>query len=303
MIEKPARGAEEAYPQTDNHSCLGEKSFMEKAAKELEEIRSVIEARMRKIRRKILILSGKGGVGKSVVTANLALALALKHGEGRIGILDGDLTGPSIPKILKARGQTLRAGPPGIFPARGPLGIKVVSMDYLLPEDETPVIWRGPMKARAIMQFLSEIAWGELEYLLVDLPPGTGDEALTIAQLIPKVDGAIIVTLPSELSQLIVRKAISFCRRLELPVIGLIENMSGFTCPSCGARIDVFMRGGGEKIAEEMGVRLLGKIPLDPDLCKASDLGEPYVIAHRDRAAAQEFLKISDELDRFFGRD
>lgn len=275
---------------------------MEKAAKELEEIRSVIEARMRKIERKILILSGKGGVGKSIVTANLALALALKHGEGKIGILDGDLTGPSIPKILKARGRTLRVGPPGIFPVRGPLSIKVVSMDYLLPEAEAPVIWRGPLKAKAIMQFLSEVVWGELEYLLVDLPPGTGDEALTIAQLIPRVDGAIIVTLPSELSQLIVRKAISFCRKLKLSVLGLIENMSGLTCPSCGARINVFMHGGGERIAEEMGVRLLGKIPLDPDLCKASDLGEPYVITYRDKSAAQEFLRISDKLDELLRR-
>jgi len=270
-------------------------------AREFEEIKSRIETRMKKVKRRLLILSGKGGVGKSVVTANLALALALKHGEGRIGVLDGDLTGPSIPKILKARGQTLSAGPPGIFPVRGPLGVKIVSMDYLLPEDETPVIWRGPMKSRAIMEFLSEIVWGELEYLLIDLPPGTGDEALTIAQSIPRVDGAVIVTLPSDLSQLIVRKAVSFCKKLELPVIGIVENMSWFVCPNCGAKIDVFMQGGGEKIAKEMDVRLLGRIPLDPNLCKASDMGEPYVLTYRESPAAQEFLKIADEVEKILG--
>ncbi len=270
-------------------------------AKEFEEIKSRIEARMKKAKRRLLILSGKGGVGKSVVTANLALALALKYGEGRIGVLDGDLTGPSIPKILKTRGQTLSAGPPGIFPVRGPLGVKIVSMDYLLPENETPVIWRGPMKARAIMEFLSEIVWGELEYLLIDLPPGTGDEALTIAQSVPRVDGVIIVTLPSDLSQLIVRKAVSFCRKLELPIIGVVENMSWLVCPNCGAKIDVFTQGGGEKIAKEMNVRLLGRIPLDPDLCRASDTGEPYVLAYQENPAAQEFLRIVDEIEKILG--
>jgi len=268
-------------------------------AERLEEVRSRIEARMGKIGHKILILSGKGGVGKSVVTANLALALAEMRGEGRIGILDGDLTGPSIPKILKARGQRLSAGPPGIFPAKGPLGIKIVSMDYLLPDDETPVIWRGPMKARAIMEFLSEVVWGELDYLLVDLPPGTGDEALTMAQSIPKIDGAIIVTIPTELSKLIVGKAVSFCRRLELPILGVIENMSWLSCPSCGARIEIFPGKGGVEIAEEMGLKLLGRIPLDPDISRASDLGEPYVIKYPDRLGAREFLKIAKEIDEF----
>ena len=263
----------------------------------IDELKAAIEARMKSIGRKVLILSGKGGVGKSIVTANLAVALAKKIGEGKIGILDGDLTGPSIPKILKARGQQLSAGPPGIFPARGPLGIKIVSMDYLLPSDETPVIWRGPMKARAIMDFLSQVVWGRLDYLLVDLPPGTGDEALTIAQSIPRIDGVIIVTIPSELSKLIVAKAVSFCRRLELPILGVIENMSWFTCPSCGARVEIFTGGGGEKLAREMGLKLLGRIPLDPNIAKASDLGEPYVISYPDSPGAQEFLKIAEEIE------
>jgi len=263
----------------------------------IDELKAAIEARMKSIRRKVLILSGKGGVGKSIVTANLAVALAKKIGEGKIGILDGDLTGPSIPKILKARGQQLSAGPPGIFPARGPLGIKIVSMDYLLPSDETPVIWRGPMKARAIMDFLSQVVWGRLDYLLVDLPPGTGDEALTIAQSIPRIDGVVIVTIPSELSKLIVAKAVSFCKKLELPILGVIENMSWFTCPSCGARVEIFTGGGGEKLAREMGLKLLGRIPLDPNIAKASDLGEPYVISYPDSPGAQEFLKIAEKIE------
>ena len=268
------------------------------AMEAIKEVKAAIEARMRNVKHKVLILSGKGGVGKSVVTANLALALAKRRGEGRIGILDGDLTGPSIPKILRARDRELSAGPPGIFPARGPLGVKIVSMDYLLPSDETPVIWRGPMKARAIMDFLSQVVWGELDYLLVDLPPGTGDEALTMAQSIPEIDGVIIVTIPSELSKLIVSKAVSFCRKLGLQILGVVENMSWLVCPSCGARIDVFTGGGGEKIAEEMGLKLLGRIPLDPEIAKASDLGEPYVIRYPDRPGAREFLRIAEEIER-----
>ena len=276
-----------------------ERLLMRKDAMEtIKEIKAAIEARMRNVKHKVLILSGKGGVGKSVVTANLALALAKERGEGRIGILDGDLTGPSIPKILRARGQQLSAGPPGIFPARGPLGVKIVSMDYLLPSDETPVIWRGPMKAKAIMDFLSQVVWGELDYLLVDLPPGTGDEALTMAQSIPRIDGVIIVTIPSELSKLIVGKAVSFCRRLGLRILGVIENMSWLTCPSCGARVEVFAGRGGEKIAEEMGLRLLGRIPLDPSISRASDLGEPYVVVNPDSPGAREFLRIAEEVER-----
>ncbi|MCD6421077.1 MAG: P-loop NTPase, partial [Thaumarchaeota archaeon] len=201
-------------------------------------------------------------------------------------------------KILKARGQQLSAGLPGIFPARGPLGVKIVSMDYLLPSDETPVIWRGPMKAKAIMDFLSQVVWGELDYLLVDLPPGTGDEALTMAQSIPEIDGVIIVTIPSELSKLIVCKAVSFCRKLGLQILGIIENMSWLVCPSCGARIDVFTGRGGEKIAEETGLKLLGRIPLDPEIARASDLGEPYVIRYPDRPGAREFLRIAEEIEK-----
>jgi len=215
-----------------------------------EQIRRVKE-RMRKIKHKIAVISGKGGVGKSVVTVNLAAAFALNGREGRIGILDADIHGPCVPKIIGLKGQRLQVGPPGIFPAFGPLGIKVVSMDFLLPEQETPVIWRGPLKYQAIKQFLSDIVWGELDYLFIDLPPGTGDESLSVMQLLPEMDGVVIVTIPSEVSQDVVKKAISFAKQLKTPVIGIIENMSGFVCPNCGVEINIFKVGGGEKIAND----------------------------------------------------
>jgi len=257
-----------------------------------------IEASMAKVKRKLVILSGKGGVGKSTVTANTAMALAAKYGPETTGILDADITGPSIPKMLGIRGEKLQAGPPGVFPAIGPMGVKVVSMDFLLPSDETPVIWRGPLKSSAIRQFLGEIVWGKLEYLLIDLPPGTGDEALTVMQSIPKVDGTVIVTIPSEVSELVVKKAIEFARKLNAPVIGIIENMAGFVCPKCGATYDVLRSGAGRRIAQQTGIKLLGTIPLDPTVSEASDLGKPIVASNPNHPIAKTFMKISEEIDR-----
>jgi ATP-binding protein involved in chromosome partitioning len=273
---------------------------MEAMRKELEEAAKLqqkrIEASMSKINHKIVVMSGKGGVGKSTVTANLALILALKHPQ-QVGILDADITGPTIPKMLGVRGKGLPAGPPGIFPAVGPKGLKIVSMDFLLPTDETPVIWRGPLKSSAIRQFLSEIVWGNLEYLLIDLPPGTGDEALTVMQSIPKVNGVIIVTIPSEVSELVVKKAISFAQKLNTPILGIVENMAGFTCPKCGARFEVLRSGAGKRIAEQMGIRLLGSIPLDPRISETSDEGKPLVEAYPDSPASKTFQEIAETLE------
>jgi len=262
-----------------------------------EQIEKVRE-RMSKIKHKIAVISGKGGVGKSVVTVNLAMAFALNGREGRIGILDADLHGPCVPKIIGLKGQRLQAGPPGIFPAFGPLGIRVVSMDFLLPEQETPVIWRGPLKYQAIRQFLSDIVWGELDYLFIDLPLGTGDESLSVMQLLPEMDGVVIVTIPSEVSQDVVKKAVSFARQLKTPVIGIIENMSGFICPNCGAEINIFKVGGGEKIASEMNVPFLGRIPIDPKICEDSDEGIPFIVEHRDSAAAKAFTEIVKKVEK-----
>jgi len=255
--------------------------------------------KMSKIKHKIAVISGKGGVGKSTVTVNLAMSFATHGYVNSVGILDADITGPCIPKILGVRGQKLEAGPPGIFPAMAPLGIRVVSMDFLLPSDETPVIWRGPLKMKAIEQFLSDIVWGELDFLFIDLPPGTGDEPLSVMQLLPSMDGVVIVTIPSEVSQIVVKKAVTFARKLNIPVIGIIENMSGFVCPKCGEKIDIFKTGGGRKIAKDLAIPFLGTIPIDPQICDDSDKGVPFITEHPDSRASKAFMEIVSKVERF----
>ena len=217
-----------------------------------------LKNRMAKIKHKIAIISGKGGVGKSTVTVNLATAFAMQG--KRVGVLDADIHGPSVPKLLGLEGQQVESGPTGALPVNGPLGMKVMSIDFFLPE-QAPTIWRGPLKMRAIRQFLSDIEWGELDFLFIDLPPGTGDEPLSIAQLLPDIDGVVIVTMPSGLSSSIVKKAITFAERLKMPIIGVVENMSGFVCPHCGKKTEIFQSGGGKKMSEETGVPFLGSIP------------------------------------------
>jgi len=264
-----------------------------------EEEQRKLRARMSKIRHKIAVISGKGGVGKSTVTVNLAMAFA-KHGYAhRVGILDADITGPCVPKIIGLHGQRVQVGPAGVFPAMGPLGIKVLSMGFLLPSDEVPVIWRGPLKMKAISQFLSDVVWGELDFLFIDLPPGTGDEPLSIMQLLPEMDGVVIVTIPSEVSQIVVRKAVTFSRKLNIPVIGIIENMSGFVCPKCSAEINIFKVGGGKKIAKDLMIPFLGGIPIDPEICEASDKGVPFIIEHTNSPATKAFMKIVKKIETF----
>lgn len=265
---------------------------------QIEEQEQMLKFRIGKIKHKIAVISGKGGVGKSTVTVNLAVAFAMHGHTDKVGILDADIHGPSIPKMLGLSGQRLQAGPPGVFPASGPLGIKVISMGFLLPDENTPVIWRGPLKMTAIRQFLSDVVWGELDLLLIDLPPGTGDEPLSVAQLLPGMDGVIIVTIPSEVSQIVVKKAVNFAKKLSLPVIGVIENMSGFICPNCGAKIDIFRSGGGRKIAEEMDVPFLGSIPLDQKICESSDKGIPFIADNRVSLASKAFMEIVQRIEQ-----
>jgi ATP-binding protein involved in chromosome partitioning len=259
-----------------------------------------LKMKMSKIKHKLAIISGKGGVGKSTVTVNLAAAFALQGHTDKVGVLDADIHGPCVPKMLGLKGHKLIGGPGGtLFPVTGQQGIKVVSMDFLLPNDEAPVIWRGPLKMRIIQQFLSDIAWGDLDFLFVDLPPGTGDEPLSVMQLVPDIDGVVIVTMPSEVSQAVVKKAIMFAKQLGVPVIGIIENMSGFVCPECGAKLDIFKTGGGKKVAEDLSVPYLGKIPIDPAICVDSDSGTPFVAGNKDSPTVKAFAEIVMEIKQF----
>jgi Mrp family chromosome partitioning ATPase len=242
----------------------------------------------------ILVLSGKGGVGKSTVSVNLAYALS-SHGYN-VGLLDLDMHGPNIPKMLGLEDQKLGTLGNKIVPVKVTGSLAVISMAFLLPDTSTPIIWRGPMKMAAINQFLTDVEWGSLDYLVVDLPPGTGDEALTIAQLAPNVRGAVIVTTPQDVATLDSKKAIKFVEKLGLPVIGIVENMSGMICPHCGEEIDLFGKGGGKKIAEEFSVPFLGAIPIDIEMRKAGDEGRPFIIRRGDSPTWASVDKVMESL-------
>jgi len=267
-----------------------------------EQQRRIKDAMLR-VKHKIAVISGKGGVGKSTITVNLAAAFVTQGLHGKVGILDADITGPCIPKLLGLKGEHLQSGPVGIAPAQSTNGIKATSMAFLLPSDDSPVMWRGPLKMKAIQQFLSDIMWGDLEFLFIDLPPGTGDEPLSIMQLLPEMDGVVIVTIPSEVSQEVVKKAVTFSRKMNIPIIGIVENMSGFVCPECGAEYDIFGSGGGQKIAEDLGVPFLGKIPIDPQICEDSDKGTPFVLEHRDSKSTKAFMEIVDKIKEFLKKE
>jgi Mrp family chromosome partitioning ATPase len=223
-----------------------------------------------------MVISGKGGVGKSTVSVNLAYALS-NHGF-KVGLLDLDMHGPNIPKMLGIEDHKLAIMGDMIEPVHVTGKLSVISMAFLLPDTSTPIIWRGPMKMAAIQQFLNEVNWGTLDYLVVDLPPGTGDEALTIAQLAPNLRGAVLVTTPQDVATLDARKSAKFIQKLDVPVLGIIENMSGMVCPHCGEEIDLFGKGGGKKIADELSVPFLGAIPIDIEMRKAGDEGRPFII-------------------------
>jgi ATP-binding protein involved in chromosome partitioning len=265
---------------------------------EQEQEQKDLQYRMGKIKHKIAVISGKGGVGKSTVTINLATAFALKG--KKVGVLDADIHGPSVPRLLGLEGKQVKASPAGAFPIEGPLGIKVMSIEFFLTE-ESPTIWRGPLKMRAIKQFLTEVVWGELDYLFIDLPPGTGDEPLSVAQLLPDMDGVVIVTMPTQLSSGIVRKAITFAERLNMKTIGVVENMSGFVCPHCGEKTEIFGSGGGEKMSNAAGVPFLGSIPIDPKVGVDADKGMPFVISNKDSPASKAFNEIVEKVEAFTG--
>lgn len=237
------------------------------------------------IKQTILVMSGKGGVGKSSMAVNLAAWLS-RQGQ-QVGLMDIDLHGPSVPKLLGLEGQTLLQTEGIALPCPYSSNLGVVSIGFLLEDRNTPVIWRGPVKHGMLDQFVNKVQWGHLDTLVVDCPPGTGDEVLSIAQLFGSVDGALIVTTPQEVAMLDVRKCISFCRQLKTPILGLIENMSGLVCPNCSHQINVFSQGAVEEAAAELDVRLLGAVPMTPDLAGAGDSGQPLILSQPTHPAAQ----------------
>jgi len=246
-----------------------------------------ITENLRKVRHKIIVLSGKGGVGKTTIAANLAVSLSIAGKS--TGLLDIDIHGPSIPKVLNLEGTALQTDGEALLPVEVSENLKVMSIGFLLRGSNDAVIWRGPMKHHMIKQFLKDVQWGNLDFLIVDSPPGTGDEPLSVVQLLEKADGAVIVTTPQEMALSDVRKCITFCRNLNLPIIGVLENMSGFVCPECGHRTDIFKSGGGEKMAKEMAVPFLGRIPIDPRIVEACDSGKPYIQKYKDSQTAHTF--------------
>ena len=239
---------------------------------------------LKNVKHKLIVMSGKGGVGKSTVAVNLAVSLA-KKGK-TVGILDADMHGPSVPKLLGMSNLPLTINDKErIVPFKVAPSLKVISIAFLLRDPDSPVIWRGPIKMGAIKQFLEEVEWGALDYLIIDLPPGTGDEPLSVAQLVPDPDGAVIVTTPQEVALISVRKSINFAKAVGLKPIGLIENMSGMKCPHCGKDIKLFNDGGAESTAKEHGIPLLGKLPLSVSIANSGDSGSPFATADDDDAA------------------
>ncbi len=253
-----------------------------------------LQEKLYHIRCKVMVMSGKGGVGKSTVATNLAASLALRGYQ--VGILDADLHGPDVPRMLGIEGQHLISKGDGVEPVEVFAGFKAVSMALLAQEPDKAIIWRGPLKHSAIRQFLRDVNWGDLDFLFIDLPPGTGDEPLSVSKLIQEVDGAVIVTTPQDVALLDSRKAVSFSKQINIPVLGIVENMSGMVCPHCGERIDLFKIGGGEKAAKELGVPFLGRIPIDPGVVLSCDSGEPFVAKDEESLAKTAFAQVIQNL-------
>ncbi len=275
---------------TDN-SC-SEISQPDPAAAELEEF--MLQGRMQDIGEKLLVLSGKGGVGKSTVAVNLAVALA-RSGK-KVGLLDVDVHGPSVPKLLGLEGRKIEMSQTEMLPMKVSDNLSVMSIGLMLENLNTPVIWRGPRKYGVIRQFLKDVAWGKLDYLVVDSPPGTGDEPLSIAQLVGEPSRAVVVTTPQEMAIADVRRCVAFCETLALPIAGIVENMSGYVCPKCGEKTDIFTSGGGKKLAEELKLPLLGTIPIDPRVMLSGEAGMPFAESGDDWPAGKAFMEITQNI-------
>ena len=271
--QKESRGPKSTCGTCGDTDCSASNRKKGESDEDFEDRRK-LQARLCRIRHKIVVLSGKGGVGKSTVAVNLAVALMLSG--KRVGLLDVDIHGPSIPTMLGLEVETIEGCEGGLLPIDLD-GMKVMSLGFLLRSQDDAVIWRGPMKMGVIKQFLKDVVWGDLDYLIIDSPPGTGDEPLSVCQLIGTLDGAVIVTTPQKVAAVDVRKSITFCRQLHVPVLGVVENMSGFACPKCGEITQILPSGGGKRIAEDMSVPFLGSIPMDPMIAEACDSGEAFI--------------------------
>ena len=262
-----------------------------------EHNRWLVNKRMNEIKHKLIIGSNKGGVGKSTVTTNLAIAL--QESGYSVGLADADLHGPNIPKLLQAENVRLKSTDVGIDPYETSNGLKVASLGFLIEDPNMHIAWRDAVKYDFIIELLGNINWGPLDYLLFDLPPGTGNEQITIIDFIGDVDGAVVVTTPQDLAILDARKMISFSRDSNVPIVGVIENMSTMSCPHCEKDIDVFKKGGGQKLAEELVLPYLGSIPLDGDIVANSDSGQPVVLSRPDSVASKAFMKLAENCHKF----
>lgn len=258
-----------------------------------------VDDNLAKIKHKIVVMSGKGGVGKSTIATNLAFSLS-QHGY-EVGLMDVDINGPDIAKMLGIEDERLMPVDDGIAPVIVPPHLKVISMAFLLQDRDTPIIWRGPLKMGAIKQFIGDVRWGELDYLIIDLPPGTGDEPLSVAQLIPG-GYALIVTTPQDVALLDSRKAVNFAKTLKMPIIGILENMSGLICPHCKKKIDLFKTGGGFKASMDLSVPFLGKIPIDPKIVDSGDNGKPFILYNPKSKSAKEFNDVIEKIEDFVNK-
>jgi Mrp family chromosome partitioning ATPase len=268
--------------------------IMDKVPKSPKQVQEEQDASVRnslgRIKNKFIVMSGKGGVGKTSTAVNLSIALARKGFQ--VGIMDVDLHGPDVPRMLGLEGMPDLNSNRKLTPLRYSDRLGVISMESFLPKRDDAIIWRGPLKFSAIRQFIADVEWGDLDFLVIDAPPGTGDEPLTVAQQIPEAQ-AIIVTTPQEVALADVRKSISFCRTVKLEIFGLVENMSGLACPHCGEKIDLFGAGGGERTATEMGIRFLGRIPIDPKMVACGDSGRSFQESYADSPVTHAFSAIA----------
>ena len=268
--------------------------FNQEQQKQMQAEQEQISQNIKHIKHQILVLSGKGGVGKSSIAVNLAVWLSMQN--KKVGLLDVDIHGPSIPKLLNLEGSKLQGGENKIEPIVYSDTLKVMSIGFLIQDENTALIWRGPMKHNVIKQFVSEVPWGDLDYLVVDCPPGTGDEPLSIVQLLGKADGAVVVTTPQQLAVTDVKKCITFCKQLNLPVLGIIENMDGFVCPHCNRRTDIFGNDGGKQMAKDFDVPFLGSIPIDSNMVGAADMGKPFIYYNNQSPTAQALNNVFEPL-------